>query len=154
MEVRLFTEDDLDRVYETQQAAFKPLYDKYSDSISPYLETKETVLAKYRRDTGYVFLKDGIIAGIVRIIRDREDPKIGFISGLAVHPDYQGQGIAAQALLEIERRHNEFKIWKLDTILEEKGNCHLYEKLGYHDTGKREAVNERMTLIFYSKGEK
>lgn len=37
--------------------------------------------------------------------------------------------------------------------MEEKGNCRLYEKLGYRDTGKREIVNERMTLIYYEKTE-
>ena len=41
--------------------------------------------------------------------------------------------------------------WELDTILQEKGNCHLYEKMGYRKTGKMEKVNERMTLVFYRK---
>lgn len=43
------------------------------------------------------------------------------------------------------------EIWKLSTILEEKGNCYLYEKLGYHPTGKIQVINDRLTLIFYHK---
>ena len=39
----------------------------------------------------------------------------------------------------------------LETILQEKGNCYLYEKLGYHQTGKTEQINERMTIVFYEK---
>jgi len=39
----------------------------------------------------------------------------------------------------------------LDTILEEAGNCHLYEKIGYMKTGKTEVINEKMTLVFYEK---
>ena len=42
--------------------------------------------------------------------------------------------------------------WWLDTILQEKGNLHLYEKLGYHQTGKIDNINERMDIVFYEKG--
>lgn len=151
MKIRRFEDADIERVFEIQQAAYKPLYEKYQDPINPYLEDKETVLLKYKRDDGYVFCKDGVIAGCVRVKKDVADDDTGFISGLAVHPVYQGQHIASQALLNIEDLYAGYRIWKLDTILEEKGNCHLYEKLGYQDTGKRENVNERMTLIFYKK---
>ncbi len=41
--------------------------------------------------------------------------------------------------------------WSLDTILQEKGNLHLYEKLGYHRTGKIEKINEKMGIVFYEK---
>ena len=40
---------------------------------------------------------------------------------------------------------------KLDTILQEKGNCCLYEKLGYHQTGKTEQINDKMTIVYYEK---
>ena len=30
--------------------------------------------------------------------------------------------------------------WELDTILQETGNCYLYEKMGYYQTGKTEKV--------------
>ena len=36
-------------------------------------------------------------------------------------------------------------------IAEEPGNCYLYEKMGYHPTGRLQPVNERLTLIFYEK---
>ena len=38
-------------------------------------------------------------------------------------------------------------------ILQEPINCHLYEKMGYRQTGKTEVVNERLTLTFYEKKE-
>jgi len=41
--------------------------------------------------------------------------------------------------------------WELDTILEEAGNCYLYEKMGYRKTDKVEKINEKMTLVFYKK---
>ena len=53
--------------------------------------------------------------------------------------------------MEIEKLHPDIERWFLDTIKEEAGNCHLYEKIGYKKTGKSEAVNEKMTLVFYEK---
>ncbi len=47
--------------------------------------------------------------------------------------------------------HPEVERWFLDTIQEEAGNCHLYEKIGYKKSGRTEVINERMTLVFYEK---
>ena len=41
--------------------------------------------------------------------------------------------------------------WELETILQEKGNCYLYEKMGYRATGKIEKINENMSLVYYRK---
>ena len=41
--------------------------------------------------------------------------------------------------------------WCLDTIKQEKGNCHLYEKCGFVRVGKDIEVNEKMTLVMYVK---
>ena len=35
--------------------------------------------------------------------------------------------------------------------LEEKGNCHLYEKFGYKQTGKFEKISDIQTIVFYEK---
>ncbi|AHF06030.1 GNAT family acetyltransferase [Desulfitobacterium metallireducens DSM 15288] len=43
------------------------------------------------------------------------------------------------------------KTWELDTILQERRNCYLYEKLGYKKTEKTEVINDKMTLVFYEK---
>ena len=50
----------------------------------------------------------------------------------------------------VEAIHGE-NDWELDTILQEKGNCYLYEKMRYYQTGKTEEINERLTLVFYKK---
>ena len=62
MEIVEFTESNIDTVFEIQQAAYKPLYDKYHDDNSnPYMESKETVLQKYTRERtkGYILIKNG-----------------------------------------------------------------------------------------------
>ena len=153
MEILEFQEKDIDIVYAIQRAAYKPLYDKYQDhSTNPYMESKETIFLKYTRQgtKGYIFVKDGVPVGAVRIHLYPES-KSGKVSALGVLPEYQGQGIAQEALLKIEAIHSDVERWFLDTILQEPGNCHLYEKIGYKRTGKTEVVNEKLTLVFYEK---
>lgn len=152
MQIVEFKERDIDIVFEIQQAAYKPLYEKYhDDAINPYMENKETVLRKYMRagTKGYLFIRDDVPVGAVRI-GIHPEAKSGKVSALAVRPEYQGQGIAQQALLQIEKIHGDVEKWHLDTIMQEAGNCHLYEKLGYVKTGTTE-IKEGMTLVNYEK---
>ena len=153
MEIKEFKTSDIDTVFAIQQAAYKPLYEKYHDDNSnPYMESKATVLQKYTRTgtNGYIFLKNGVVVGTVRI-NIYPESKSGRVSALGVAPQYQGQGIAQQALLKIEEMHSDIERWFLDTILQEVGNCHLYEKIGYKRTGEFEKINEKMTLVVYEK---
>jgi len=156
MEIIEFKESDIDAVFEIQRAAYKPLYEKYrDDEWSPYMESKEFVLQKYTRVNvvGYVFEIDSIKVGAVRITIYPEIKKAK-ISALCVLPEYQGQRIAQRALLEIEKIHSEVETWFLDTILQEEGNCHLYEKIGYKRTEKIQKINDKMTLVYYEKSNK
>lgn len=65
-------------------------------------------------------------------------------------PEFQGRGIAQEAIRLCEEIHGK-REWELETILQEKKNCHLYEKMGYRNTGKTEVINEKLTLVFYVK---
>ena len=65
-------------------------------------------------------------------------------------PEHRNKGYAQAAIKEAERIHGADN-WSLDTILQEKGNLHLYEKLGYHRTGKIEKINDRMDIVYYEK---
>lgn len=153
LEIKTFQNADIDAVFAVQQAAYLPLFQKYQDTESnPYMESKEKVLQKYTREgtQGYVFWLNGEVVGAVRINLYPEYHS-GRVSALCVHPVHQGKGIAQQALNRIEEMHSNVRKWFLDTILQEKGNCHLYEKLGYHQTGRTEKINDQMTLVFYEK---
>jgi predicted TIM-barrel fold metal-dependent hydrolase/GNAT superfamily N-acetyltransferase len=146
-----FTADMIDTVYDIQRRAYRPLYEKYQDAeTSPYMESRETVLRKYTAEgtTGYVIEADGERAGAVRIIAKDDARRV---TALCVLPERQGQGIAQTALKAIEERHPAAKRWLLDTIAQEPGNCHLYEKLGYVRYGAPEKVNDRLTLVKYCK---
>lgn len=51
----------------------------------------------------------------------------------------------------VEQIYDDAKSWNLGTILQEKGNCYLYEKIGYKKTGATKAINDKMTMVFYEK---
>ena len=151
IEVVDFKISNLDQVFYIQRTAYQPLFEKYRDeSTNPYMETRETVLRKYTRTgtKGYLILKDKTAVGAVRVALN---DKYGRISALCVLPQFQGQGIAQTALLKIDCMHPEIEMWFFDTILEEAGNCRLYEKIEYRKTGKTEKINDKMTLVYYEK---
>ena len=65
-------------------------------------------------------------------------------------PEFRGKGVAQAAILAAEVIHGSSN-WQLDTILQEKANCHLYEKMGYRQPGETQVINQRMTLVFLRK---
>lgn len=64
--------------------------------------------------------------------------------------DDWNKGIAQQTIKLVEQIHGSLN-WLLDTIMQEEGNCHLYEKMGYHRTGEKKEVSDIMTLIIFEK---
>ena len=64
--------------------------------------------------------------------------------------EFWNKGLAQKTFEKIEQLHGSDN-WMLDTILQEEGNCYLYEKLGYKRTGKIENINERMDIVYYEK---
>ena len=81
---------------------------------------------------------------------DKKDGSRKRISPIWIMPEHRNKGYARSAILETEKIYGAGH-WSLETILQEKGNLHLYEKLGYHQTGKIEKINERMDIVFYEK---
>lgn len=143
---------DADLIYKMQVKSFLPLYEKYhDDNTSPAKETVQDVITRMSQleSTYYKILSDGIIVGAVRI-RQLETKRYR-ISPIFILPEYQGQGIAQKVFNIIEKEYSDAEMWELDTILEEVGNCYLYEKLGYKRTGVIEKINEDMTIVFYEK---
>lgn len=114
----------------------------------------ETVGQMIRRleqeETYYYFIYvDDEKVGAVRVVDFQSDTKKK-ISPLFILPEQQNRGIAQSAMKMCEKIHG-VNNWELSTILQEKGNCYLYEKLGYKRLEKQEKVNDKMTLVFYEK---
>ena len=135
-----------------QKKAFGGLLEKYQDhGISPASESYERIIEKYEmQGPFYYFISyDGVNVGVIRII-DKNDGSRKRISPIWIMSEHRNKGYAQAAIMEAERIHGADN-WSLDTILQEKGNLHLYEKLGYHRTGKIEKINDRMDIVYYEK---
>lgn len=87
----------------------------------------------------------------MRVIDHKEEGRYKFLSPIFIMKEFRCKGYAQQAIQLAEEIHGSSR-WALDTILQEKGNCYLYEKMGYYQTGETKVINERMTLVFYKKG--
>ena len=96
----------------------------------------------------FIFHND-IVVGAVRIV-NKNDGSRKRISPIWIMGEFRNKGYAQQAMIELENIYGSDH-WCLDTILQEKGNLHLYEKMGYVQTGKVEHINEKMDIVFYEK---
>lgn len=145
--------EDAEHLWEMQVEAFMELYNKYQDTeSSPATEPIEKIIIRLEQPfTYYYYIQvDNDIVGAIRVVDKKEDGKAKRISPIFVMPNYRNKGIAQKAIIEAEKIHDASN-WELDTILQEEGNCHLYEKMGYRQTGEIKVINDKMTLVFYVK---
>ena len=150
--LRLATSEDLEKIWKMQVEAFAGLLEKYKDyELSPASEGIDKIEARFAQEgSAYYFIEaEGADVGVIRIV-DRKDGTRKRISPLWIMPSYRGRGYAQEAIRAAEDIYGSHH-WELDTILQEKGNLYLYEKMGYHQTGKTARINERMDIVFYEK---
>ncbi len=145
--------DEIEALYKFQVASFMPLYEKYHDEGSPAIEDIERVKARAGApDRKYYFIvKDGARVGGINIglKTDETEGEVCRIAPIFITPEFQNKGIGYVALRKAFALYPQAKKWKLDTILQEKGNCHLYEKCGFVRVGDEKVINENMTIIDY-----
>lgn len=155
MEVKLVRigVNEAENLWKMQVGAFRELYEKYQDTeTSPATEPVENIIKRLKQPyTYYYYIEvDDTIVGAIRVVDRQEEGKSKRISPIFVMPEYRNKGFAQRAILLAEKLHGSYD-WELDTILQEKGNCYLYEKMGYHQAGKTEKINDKLTLVFYKK---
>ena len=144
---------DAKEIWKMQVKSFKNLLDKYQDfETNPASETILNIEMRLKQNFTffYFIFIDNKKVGAIRVVDYKEKNKNKRISPLFILPEYRNKGIAQSVIKICEEIHGNIN-WELSTILEEKGNCYLYEKLGYHPTGKIQVINYRLTLIFYHK---
>lgn len=152
IELKPVTRNDVETVWKMQVEAFSELLNKYQDyDTSPAAEGIDRVLSRFEEPgTMYYFIvSNGEKVGVIRVI-DKKDGSRKRISPIWIMEEYRNKGYAQAAMEEVERIYGNSN-WCLDTILQEKGNIYLYEKMGYHQTGKVEHINDRMDIVFYEK---
>ncbi len=143
---------DAPAIHRMQVEAFTSLYEKYQDDeTSPAKDTVDKILVRMGQmeTTYFKILADDILVGAVRIFQFCEERCR--VSPIFILPHYQNIGIAQRVFEIIENIYSKASIWCLDTILQEAGNCYLYEKIGYVRTGEEEIINENMTIVSFEK---
>lgn len=144
---------DAEKLWKMQVEAFQDLYKKYQDTeTSPATESMDKILMRLNQSfTYYYFIEvDNIKVGAIRVVDKQEEGVAKRISPIFIMTEHRNKGYAQNAMQLAEIIHGSSE-WELDTILQEKGNCYLYEKLGYRQTGKTEVINDKLTLVFYRK---
>lgn len=152
LKIKQISSDAAEIIHNLQKRSFDPLLEKYQDyDMNPAMESVEVIRQKINREktTAYIFQLDDEFVGWVRVTE--LEGMVYKISALCVVPEYQNRGIAQEALKQIESYYPNAEKWVLNTILQEEGNCHLYEKLGYVRVGEPFQINDRMTLVGYEK---
>lgn len=155
MEIELIraSVNDSELIWKMQVESFAELYEKYQDhDTSPATEPIEKITARLEQPfTYYYLIKHGEdTIGAIRIIDLKDGISRKRVSPIFILPEFRSKGFAKAAMLAAEDIHGHDR-WELDTILQEKGNCYLYEKMGYTQTGEQTVINDRMTLVFYVK---
>ena len=143
---------ECEKLWKMQVEAFSELLEKYRDyETSPANEPVSRVEERLKQPfTYYYFIMEGeTIVGAIRVV-DMKDGSRKRISPVFIMKEFRGKGYAQKAIIAVEELHGRDN-WALDTILQEAGNCYLYEKMGYCRTGVQEIINERMTIIGYEK---
>ena len=80
-----------------------------------------------------------------------KEPGVMRLHIMNILKEYQNKGIAQEVMKRLEKLYPQVHTWELETIVSEKRNCHLYEKMGYRKTEKIEKVNDLLTLMTYIK---
>ena len=142
---------DCPLLYQLQVTSFLPLLEKYRDyETNPAAESLDRIQQRFAQPYSdyYLILESERVVGMLRVCNHGERCRL---SPICILPEYQGRGYATQAIRNMEQCYPQAKFWELDTILQEKNLCRLYEKLGYVCTGEHHRIQEGMDLVFYRK---
>lgn len=146
------TNNEIEILWKMQVEAFTELLEKYQDyDTNPAAETCIKIRQRFEQPYTYYYfiMANNEKVGFIRIV-DKKDGSKKRISPIGILTEYRNKGFAQSAIRAAEETHG-VDNWSLDTIITEDTNCHLYEKMGYHKTGKTERINDKLTLVFYEK---
>lgn len=144
--------NDAHAIHTMQLQAFMPLLKKYEDyDTSPANEAVDRIIARLNQPfTDYYIIKHlDCEVGAIRIVSLGSN--VYRVSPVFILPEHQGKGMAQKVFAKIENIYSDAAKWELGTILQEQGNCYLYEKLGYQRLEKTKVINDKMTIVFYEK---
>lgn len=150
MEVSLtrIVKSELRSAWHMQQKCFVDVYLKYFDRINPIFNSYQKFVRYFQCVDMYWIIADKKRVGQIWIGIKGDTVRLARIFVLRKH---RNKGYAQYSIAMAESLYPQCKSLQLDTILQEKRNCHLYEKAGYKSCGAQSEINKRMTIINYEK---
>ena len=147
---------DEELIHNMKYQSFLPLYNRYhDDNTNPVKEKISKVIAQLESDETdyYIILLNSNPVGGVRVVNDgiENGCQLYRISPLFILPEHQNKGIGYSVLQMLFQKYENADKWRLSTIKQEKGNCHLYEKCGFSLGGSEVHINDKMTIVYYEK---
>ena len=143
--------DDAREIYDMQIKSFRTLLEKYQDhDFSPGAEPLDRTIQRFNEPfTDYYFIcYDDAHIGAIRVC---DFGRLMKLKQIFILKEYQDRGYAQMAITLLESLYPQAAQWQVDTILQEKKLCHLYEKMGYRRTGKTENIKDGMDIVFFEK---
>lgn len=146
------TLSDAEALHKLQIKAFLPLLEKYQDvatnpACEPLEKTKERITDPLRGF--YKIVKDNVVVGAI-VIKFTSSTSL-WIGPIFVDPDAQNQKIGQKAMILLEKLFPDVQKYELATLSQELGNIHLYQKLGYKLTDRKEKIQQGLDLVFFEK---
>lgn len=142
--------EDTEKLLEIQKNVFMSLYKKYEDhETSPVTQTMESCSKRFDIGDYYKIIFEDNLAGGVFV--HEKEPGIMRFHIINILEKYQNKGITQEVMRRLELMYPQAESWELDTILSEKRNCYLYEKMGYIKYGNQRIINDKLTLVSYRK---
>ncbi len=140
--------EDAAAILEVQRQAYRAEAELYQDwNIPPLRETEAELHAAW---DGQLILKAMAGQNFLGSVRGRLAEGTCHIGRLAVHPQFQGQGIGGQLLREIERQMPAAQRFELFTGHRSVHNLTIYQHRGYVPF-REEIISEQLTLVFLEK---
>ena len=144
-------QSDAEELLRIQKHCFAPHLVRYEDyEISPATQTLEKMEEKISNEAYYKIMADDCLAGGICVKKLPADNEY-YLRIIYVLPDVQGKGVGQTAIRLAEEQFPDANVWYLETLEDMPGNRHVYEKMGYLFTGKKEKINEKLTLVFYKQ---
>ncbi|MFT3830515.1 MAG: GNAT family N-acetyltransferase [Opitutaceae bacterium] len=139
---------DATALHELQRLAYRSEAELCGDwTIPPLVEPSA---ATERALAEMLVLKASVAGRLIGAVRGRLAEGTCHVGRLIVHPDFQGRGLGAHLMRELEATLPEARRFELFTGERSARNLHLYAKLGYQ-AFRTTALSPRVTLVFLEK---
>ena len=141
--------EDASEILELQKLAYQSEAKLYQDDmLPPLLQTATDILHDFENQ---FVLKAVLHDQIIGSVRAYIEEGTCYIGRLVVHPEYQNHGVGMALMQVIEQCCSGASRYELFTGHRSEHSLYLYRKLGYRQF-KREAVHERLELVYMEKG--